>query len=84
MRVTRAIKAAIRRPGSDVGHLEAMAGIPSDDGSRFHFWSVRNAEVRDSTGLQDPDSHLVLERVREVGYKLIEWRISRGELCIIL
>lgn len=84
MRVTTAQKAAIRRPGGTIGQLEALAGIPSDEGSRFIFWSARNAEVRDSTGVQYPDGNLVFERAREVCYKLIEWRISMGELCIIL
>jgi hypothetical protein len=84
MRVTKAQKEAIRRPGSTIGQLEALAGLPSDESSRFHFWSARNAEVRDATGMQYPDGNLVLERACEVCYKLIEWRLSRGELCIIV
>lgn len=83
MRVTKAHKAAIRRTGCNIGQLEALAGIPSDEGSRTIFWSARHAEVRDSTGVEDPDGNLVSERAREVCYKLIEWRISMGELCII-
>ncbi|WP_371765590.1 hypothetical protein [Massilia sp.] len=84
MRVTKAQKEAIRRPGGTIGQLEAPAGLPSDEGSRFIFWSAWNAEVRDRTGIQNPDGNLVLERAREVCYKLIEWRVSVGELCIIL
>ena len=84
MRVTKAQKAAIRSPGGTIGQLEALAGIPSDEVSRFIFWSARTAEVRDSTGVQNPDGNLVFERAREVCYKLVEWRISMDELCIIL
>jgi hypothetical protein len=84
MRVTKAQKEAIRRPGGTLDHLEALAGLPSDECSRLIFWSARSAEVRDSTGVKSPDESLVFERAREVCYKLIEWRISMGELCIIL
>ena len=83
MRITQAQKKAMRRPGGTIGQLEALAGIPSDEITRSMFWSARNAEVRDSTGVQDPDCSVVFERVREVCYKLIEWRVSMGELCII-
>ncbi len=83
MRVTKSQKAAIRRRGGTIGQLEALAGIPSDEGSHSMFWSTRRAEVRDSTGAQDPDAKLVFERAREVCYKLIERRISVGELSIL-
>ncbi|MDK6080589.1 hypothetical protein [Massilia varians] len=84
MRVTKEQKDAIRRPGGTIGQLEALAGLPSDEGSRAIFWSARNGEVRDRTGVQNPDGNLVIERGRDVCFKLIEWRISMGELCIIL
>jgi hypothetical protein len=83
MRVTKAQKDAIRRPGGTIGQLEALAGLPSDEASRSIFWSARNAEVRDRTGVQYPDGNLVIERAREVCHKLIEWRVSMGELCIV-
>lgn len=35
MRGTKAQKEAIRRPGGTIGQLEALAGLPSDEGSRF-------------------------------------------------
>ncbi len=84
MRVTKARKEAIRRPGGTIGQLETLAGIPSGEGSRSIFWSARSAEGRDSTGVRYPNGNLVIERGREVCHKLIEWRVSRGELCIIL
>ena len=83
MRVSKAEKEAIRRPGGTIGQLERLAGIPSDESSRFAFWSAREAEVRDSTGVRYPDGNLVFERAREVCYKLIERRVSAGEICIL-
>lgn len=84
MRMTKAQKAAIRRPGGTIGQLEALAGLPADEGSRRVFWCDRNAEVRVRTGVQHPDGNQVFERAREVCYQLIERRVSLGELCIIV
>lgn len=83
MRLTKSLKAAIRRPGSSIGDLEALAGIPGDETSRSIFWHARLAEVKDRTGAENPDPALVFDRGREVCYSLVEWRVSVGELCIL-
>lgn len=83
MSVTKAIKAEIRRPYRTIGEMEAMAGIPADEASRRSFWKAREAEVRDRTGVADPAVGLVVERAREVCYGLIEWRVSKDELCVL-
>lgn len=84
MRVLKSHKVAIRRPGTTIGQLEALAGIPSDEASRHIFWTARRAEVMERTGAEYPASDLVFERAREVCYKLIEWRMAVGELSILL
>jgi len=84
MRVLKVHKAAIRRPGATIRMLEALAGIPCDEASRRLFWSCRSAEVRERSRTDEADPGLVFERTREVCYKLIEWRMSMNELCIIL
>ncbi|WP_436145110.1 hypothetical protein [Duganella sp. LjRoot269] len=83
MRLTKSLKAAIRRAGSSIGDLEALAGIPGDETSRSIFWLARRAEVKDRTGAENPDPALVFDRGREVCYSLVEWRVSAGELCIL-
>jgi hypothetical protein len=65
MRLTKSLKAAIRRPGSSIGDLEALAGIPGDETSRSIFWQARRAEVKDLTGALNPDLALVFDRGRE-------------------
>lgn len=37
MRITKSLRAVIRRPGSTIGQLEALAGIPGDESSRRMF-----------------------------------------------
>ena len=66
MRVTKAHKAAIRRPGGTIGQLEALAGLPSDEASRRAFWLARQSEVRDRSGVEFPEGALVFDRAREV------------------
>ena len=83
MRVTREIKARIRRPGLSIGQLEALAGFPANESSRRAFWMARRADVQVHTGMDDPDPQLIFDRVREVCYKFIEWRVSQNEVSII-
>jgi hypothetical protein len=83
MRITKSLRAVIRRPGSTIGQLEALAGIPGDESSRRMFWLARRAEVKDRTGAANPDPALVFERAREVCYGLVEWRVAAGEISIL-
>lgn len=83
MRITKSLKAIIRRPGSMIGHLEALAGIPGDESSRRMFWLARRAEVKERTGTENPDPALAFAPARDLCYGLIEWRVSVGELSIL-
>lgn len=61
--------------------LEDLAGISSD--ARQMFRHNRRAEVRYQTGAEDPAPELVAERIQNVCYSFIEWRVKKGELSIL-
>lgn len=84
MRVTREIKAAIRRPYLTMDHMQAMAGILSEGGAHRAFLMAREAEVRDRNAGLPPTDIQVAARVRDVCIALIEWRVSMGQLCMLL
>ena len=83
MRIAKSLKDVIRRPGTTIGHLEAMAGIPGDAASRSAFWSTMSAEVRAFTGVDRPDPAQVFDHALEVCYRRIEQRVAAGELSIL-